>query len=180
MGESRDKLRSQIFWEGDAQLPHWYSYANRAPHLYGHIILANDQEDTDINKAPEGFERALNLNIDVLLKWAKKHKEGKCLPVFFRMNVSKEQFRVHILPVSRQEIEEAAGSLVARIPRLAGRKGGFLHYLGSREHLADQRDADFRQRAGNEEAIKELMNIGGIPTLVNQLRALISIRKSSI
>jgi diadenosine tetraphosphate (Ap4A) HIT family hydrolase len=170
MGKNRGKFKSQIFWEGDQDLSHWYSYANRSPQLWGHIILANDQKNTNIKKAPQGFETALNINIELLLKWAQKYKADGCLPVFFRMNIAKEQFRVHILPVSHQEIEEASASLVARIPRLAGRKGGFLFYLGNREHIADQLDAEFRERAENEDAVEKLMKDGGIPVIVAQLR----------
>ena len=167
---NRGDFESQIFWEGDQDLSYWYSYANRSPQLFGHIILANDQEGKNLNETPQGFEIALNLNIKLLLKWAKKYKGDDCFPIFFRMNIAREQFRVHLLPVSHQEMKEASASLVSRIPSLTGRKGGFLFYLGKQEHIADLRDAEFRDRAGNNVAVEELMKDGGIPEIVNQLR----------
>ena len=169
------KFKSQVFWIGENKLSHWYSYANRTPQLYGHIMLAREKQGSeDLYHAPEGFENALNLNIDLLLEWSRQYKADGCLPVFFRMNVAGEQFRVHILPVSRQEIQEATGSLIARIPGLAGRQGGFIHYLGKREHLADQLQVSYNDHAGDDEATDRLMREQGITTLVAQLRAITS------
>ncbi|TAL12290.1 MAG: hypothetical protein EPO02_02170 [Nitrospirae bacterium] len=136
-------------------------------------MLANDEPNADIRGIPKGFEAALTFNIEILLKWANQHKAEKCLPVFYRMNIAGEQFRVHIVPASNQEITEASESLAERIPGLAGVKGGFLHYLGGREHLAGQRGAEFRKSARNKEAIDQLMQDGGIPTLVSQLKNIV-------
>jgi hypothetical protein len=88
------------------------------------------------------------------------------------LNIAAEQFRVHLVPVSPQEVTEATASLTTRIPKQAGNKGGFLHYLGRREHLADKRDAAFREVEGDEEATQRLMEDGGIPTLIKQLRTI--------
>ena len=174
MASNRENFRSQIFWEGNGELSHWYSYVNRAPHVTGHIMLANDEENFEIHRVPKGFEAALTVNIEILLKWANEHKGGKCLPVFYRMNIAGEQFRVHILPVSLKEIEGASRLLANRIPDLAGDKGGFLYFLGGQEHLADQRDLAFRKCRENGEAIKRLMEDVGIPTVVGQLQGIVA------
>lgn len=163
-------LRSQVFWEGTGALDGWYSYVNRSPHLYGHIMLAFGGDAPNLFRAPKGFEEALNCNIDFLLKWAADHKEPDCLPVFYRMNVAKQKFRVHILPVSKQEIEEASGCLAARISGLASTKGGFVHYLGNREHMAEYHELEYRKVAGDDKAIETLMASHGIPVLVDQFR----------
>ena len=171
MSTSRDRVRGQIFWEGGDALSRWYAYANRSPQLYGHAILASDDQTHDVCIVPAGFEAALTRVISILLKWAEQHKAPGCLPVFYRMNIAAEQFRVHLVPVSPQEVAEATASLTARIPRQAGNKGGFLHYLGARERLADKRDAAFREVGGDEEATRRLMEEGGIPSIIEQLRA---------
>lgn len=171
MSTKRDTVRYQIFWEGGKALSDWYAYANRSPHLYGHIILACDTPEHDVRCVPAGFEAALAQTISILLKWAEQYKSPGCLPVFYRMNIAGEQFRVHIVPVSPQEIAEATASLAARIPKLEGKKGGFLHYLGAREHLADKRDASFREVEGDEKAARHLMNEGGISSIIDQLKA---------
>jgi len=165
------KIRLQVFWEGKEALAGWYSYVNRSPHLYGHIMLAFS-DSSDLLHAPEGFEEALNKNIDFLLKWAEDHKAPDCLPVFYRMNIAKEQFRVHIVPISKQEIEEASNSLSARFPEL--QKGGFLYYLGKREHMAEYMEIKYRKSAGNGETERQLLSDSGIMTLVAQLREIAS------
>lgn len=175
MASNRENFRTQIFWEGSEELSYWYSYVNRSPHVTGHIMLANDEENFEVHGVPKGFETALTVNIEILLKWANEHKGGKCLPVFYRMNIAGDQFRVHILPVSPKEVQDASCSLVKRIPEL-GRddKGGFLYFLGGKEHLADKRELDFRKCGENVEAMMRLMEALGIPTIVEQLRGIVA------
>ena len=174
MVTNREKVLAQIFWEGTDALSHWYAYADRCPKLHGHVILASDDERHDIGSVPAGFEAALSRTIFILLKWAEEHKAPGCLPVFYRMNIAAEQFRVHLVPVSPQEVAEATASLTSRIPKQAGNKGGFLHYLGGREHLADKCDAAFREVGGDEEATRRLMEEGGIPTIIEQLQTVVA------
>jgi hypothetical protein len=133
---------------------------------------------SDLSYAPKGFEEALNYNIGILLKWADDHKAPDCLPVFYRMNIEMEQFRVHIVPVSRQEIEEASSSLSARFPEL--HVGGFLYYLGSREHMAEYKEIECRKATGKDEIEKQLLRHSGIPTLVDQFRKITGYNGDSI
>jgi hypothetical protein len=171
-----NELQAQVFWEG---LSRWYSYVVRSPHLFGHIMLAYAQEDNHpILTVPPNFERALRTNMDFLLKWANKYKQPTCHPVFYRMNISGEQFRVHIIPVSKQEIEGASASLAARVPALASRKGGFMFYLGNRENIAEHMEAEYREVSGNHDATKDLFDREGILTIVQQFRKITGYRMS--
>ncbi|MDH5769017.1 MAG: hypothetical protein OEZ31_08685 [Nitrospirota bacterium] len=176
LDDPRQKLKSQIFWVGDFRnnkdLSNWYSYVCRTPQLFGHIILANKQRYRE--EAPKGFEEALNLNINFLLKWSKKCKAKDCYPVFFRMNIKKEQFRVHIIPVSTKEIQEASESLWKRIPELKKEgEGGFIHYLGQREDIADRCQVEFNKYVGDKKAIEALMHKYSIIKVVKQLRDIV-------
>jgi hypothetical protein len=177
LNDLRQKLRSQIFWLGDYRnnkdLSNWYSYVCRTPQLPGHIILANKQRYKD--EAPKGFEEALNLNIMFLRKWSKNNKAKDCYPIFFRMNIKKEQFRVHIIPVSEKEIREASKSLWKRIPELQNEgAGGFINYLGQREDIADRCQVEFNKIRGNQEATKALMRKYNITKVIRQLRVVVS------
>jgi hypothetical protein len=176
VNDPRQNVRTQIFWVGEEKknkedLWDWYSFVCRTPQLPGHILMANKQGY--IKKAPNGFEEALNLNIDFLLKWSQINKAECCHPIFFRMNIGKEQFRVHILPVSGQEIQEASQSLHARIPKSEG-EGGFVHYLGERESIADRSQVKFKEVAGDQTATEKLMHECGIVKVVEQLRDIVN------
>lgn len=176
LNDPRQNVRTQIFWVGEdkknkVELWDWYSFVCRTPQLPGHILIANKQGYSE--KAPNGFEKALNLNIDFLLKWSQINKAEGCYPIFFRMNIEKEQFRVHIIPVSEQEIQEASRSLHARIPGSKG-KGGFVHYLGKREDIADRCQVKFNEVTGDQTAIEKLMHECGITKVVEQLRDIVS------
>jgi hypothetical protein len=175
LNDPRQDVRTQIFWVGEEKknkekLWDWYSFVCRTPQLPGHILLANKQRYSE--KAPNGFEEALNLNIDFLLKWSRKNKAEGCHPIFFRMNIEKKQFRVHIIPASEQEIQEASRSLSARIPKSKG-KGGFIYYLGNREDIADRCQVKFNEVEGDPTATKKLMHGCGITKVVEQLRDIV-------
>ncbi|GEM_PF-1584300 len=170
--DPRQTLRNQIFWVGEnkEKLGEWYSYVCRTPQLVGHIILANKKEYS--KKSPEGFQEALNLNINFILEWAKKNKSKDCHPIFFRMNIQKEQFRVHILPVSQKEIQEASHSLHQRVPGLNG-NGGFIYYLGQKEEVADQRQVKFNELTDGPLVTENLMKELGITKIVEELREIV-------
>lgn len=174
--DPREKITKQIFWIGREKdgkyLSNWYSYVCRSPQLHGHIILSY-LKDHDINKVPKGFEKALNLNIDFLLEWSKKFKLGEYYPVFLRMNIAKEQFRVHIHPVSNKEINQSTQCLRARIPNSKG-KGGFVYYLGQHEHDADRSEAEEYSKAETPEAKEELMRKKSVIKVRDQLREIVS------
>jgi hypothetical protein len=179
MGVSNDpkeEFEKQIFWVGRKKdgnyLSNWYSFVCRAPQLRGHIILSSIK-NSDINKAPKGFEKALNLNIDFLLEWANKHKSKDCYPVFLRMNIRKEQFRIHIHPVSNQEINQSTRCLKERIPKSKD-KGGFIYYLGQHEHDADKSEAEEYGKAKSSEDHEKLLRRKGIIKIRNQLRKIVS------
>lgn len=168
--DPRQNVKTQIFWVGEDENKDWYSYACRTPHLPGHIILANKQGYSE--EAPSGFEKALNLNIGFLLDWAKINKAEDCYPIFFRMNIKREQFRVHAMPVSKQEIQEASRSLWARIPEIKD-EGGFVFYLGQKENMGDRHSAEFNRVAGNQPATEKLMSEYGITKIVDQLQEIV-------
>lgn len=179
MGKDNDprmKFKEQLFWIGREKdgknLSNWYPYVCRTPQVRGHIILSS-LKSHNINKAPKGFEKALNLNIDFLLEWAAKYKSKNCYPVFLRMNIGKEQFRIHIHPVSDKEIKQSTRCLKARIPKFKG-KGGFLYYLGQREHDADKSEAEEYGKRTSSEDYKELQRRKGIIKIRNQLREIVS------
>jgi hypothetical protein len=174
--DPRQNFRTQIFWVGEDKknkedLWDWYSYVCRTPQLPGHIIIANKQGYSE--KAPNGFEEVLNLNIEFVLKWSQINKAVDCHPIFFRMNIEREQFRVHILPVSEQEIQEASLSLHTRIPKSEG-NGGFVHYLGNREDMADRCLVKFNDISGDQTAIEKLMHECGITKVVEQFRDVVN------
>ncbi len=178
LNDPRQDVRAQIFWVGEEKknkekLWDWYSFVCRTPQLPGHILLANKQGYS--KEAPGGFEEALNLNVDFLLKWSQINKAQGCHPIFFRMNIEKEQFRVHIIPVSEQEIQEASRSLYARIPESKGR-GGFVHYLGKREDIAERCQVKFSEVGGDQAATEKLMHEYGITEVVQQLRDIVRIQ----
>jgi hypothetical protein len=168
----RQDVSSQIFWVGENNkgLGNWYSFVCRTPQLPGHILLTHDKEYGAI--APRGFEEALNLNIGFLLRWAEIHKARDCHPMFYRMNIKKEKFRVHVIPVSKQEIQEASRFLWARIPELKD-EGGFVYYLGEKEDMADRNIAEFNKVKGDQTTTEKLMREGDIPTIVTQLRRIV-------
>lgn len=174
--DPRVKFENQIFWidrERDAKdLSNWYSYVCRAPQLRGHIILSSLNKH-HINKVPRGFEKALNLNIDFLLEWANKYKSKDCYPIFLRMNIRKEQFRIHIHPVSNHEINQSTRCLKARISQTKG-KGGFIYYLGQHEHDADKLEAEEYAKAISPEDHEKLLRQKGIIKIRDQLRKIVS------
>jgi len=174
--DPRQNVRTQIFWVGEEtknkeDLWDWYSFVCRTPQLPGHILVANRQGYCE--KAPKGFEEALNLNIGFLLEWSQTKKAEGCHPIFFRMNTQKEQFRVHILPVSDKEIQEASRSLRARIPESKG-EGGFVYYLGKREAIAERCLVKFNEVAGDQTATEKLMHEYGILKVIEQLRDIVN------
>lgn len=174
--DPRIKFEEQIFGIGRERdgknLSNWYSYVCRAPQVRGHIILSSIK-DHDINKAPKGFEKALNLNIGFLLEGADEHKSKDCYPVFLRMNIAKEQFRIHIHPVSNKEINQSTRCLRKRIPKSKD-KGGFLYYLGQHEHDADKSEAEEYSKATSPEDYERLLRRKGIIKVSKQLREIVS------
>jgi hypothetical protein len=133
----------------------------------------------DVDKVPAGFEKALSETISIVLRWASEHKAPDCLPVFCRMNIGRDQFRVHIVPASPEESAKASESLAERIPDLKDEPGGFLHYLGEREDDADKQVAAFNKVKDDEEATRRLMKEGGIPVIVEQLQACEAARRGA-
>ncbi|MGA3207476.1 MAG: hypothetical protein ABSE05_06605 [Syntrophales bacterium] len=158
----RQDVSAQIFWVGEKKkgLGNWYSYVCRTPQLPGHILLANDKKGYGAI-APKGFEQALNLNMGFLLRWAEMYKAKDCRPIFYRMNIKKEKFGVHVMPVSKQEIQELKDD------------GGFVYYLGEKEDMADRNIAEFKKVKGDQTATEKLMRKGDILTIVAQLRRIV-------
>lgn len=158
MNDQKSKLRNQIFWDGandnNSNLKNWYAYVNRAPQVYGHIIIAYDQEiggDEDKWIVPKGFEKALTKNYGFLSKWGKEYKGKTCIPVFFKMNIEGKWFRVHILPVSEQEQLDASESLWKRVEGTLPGRGGFIHYLGPREEKSDVLNQKYKKATYKKE-----------------------------
>jgi hypothetical protein len=173
--DPREEFEKQIFWVGREKdgnhLSNWFSYVCRSPQLRGHIILSYI-ENCYIRKAPNGFEKALNLNIDFLLEWANKYKSKDCYPIFLRLNIVGERFRIHILPVSNRERNESTRCLKARVPKSKG-KGGFIYYLGQHEHDADKSEAE-EYKAISPEDHEKLLRRKGIIKIRDQLRKIVS------
>jgi hypothetical protein len=176
VNDPRENRRTQIFWVGEEKknkedLSDWYSYVCRTPQLPGHILIESKNGYSE--KAPNGFQEALNLNIEFLLKWSQMNKAEGCHPIFFRMNIKKERFRVHVLPVSEHEIQEASRSLHTRIPESEG-EGGFVHYLGQREDIADRCQVKFNEVSEDQTATQKLMHECGLTNVVEQLRDIVN------
>lgn len=157
----RQNVSTQIFWVGEKKkgLGNWYSYVCRTPHLPGHIVLANDKKYSAI--APQSFDEVLNLNIGFLLRWAEMYKAKDCHPIFYRMNIKREKFRVHVIPISKQEIQELKDD------------GGFVYYLGEKAEIADRNIAEVNKVKGDQTATEKLMREGDIPIVVAQLRRIV-------
>jgi hypothetical protein len=169
----RQNVGTQIFWVGEKKkgLGNWYSYVCREPQLPGHILLTNDKGYNAIS--PRGFEQALNLNMGFLLRWAEIYKARDCHPIFYRMNIKREKFRVHIIPISKKEIQEASRFLCAGIPELKD-EGGFVYNLGGKEDVADRNIAELNKVRGDQTATEKPMRKGDILTVVAQLRRIVS------
>jgi len=173
--DPRKKYEKQIFWVGrdeDSQnLSNWFSYVCRTPLLPGHIIIEYKRSYDE--NVPQGLEYALNLNIDFILEWSCKNKGKNCYPVFFRMNIAEECFRVHVIPVSSQEKLEAARSLRARHPKNT-KPGGFLFYLGKKEDMAERCIARYNEVENDKKRESKLMEECGITEVVKQLRNIVN------
>lgn len=172
--DTRKEYEQQIFWVGECKdtekLTKWFSYVCRNPLLPGHIIVQNTRRC--IEEIPHGLEEAVNLNIDFILEWSCKNKAKNCYPVFFKMNIEGEWFRVHVIPVSEQEKLEATRSLCARHPKNT-KPGGFLFYLGKKEDMAERCIAKYNEVKNDKEKELRLMEECGITEVVKQLRNIV-------
>ena len=162
MSEFKKILGLQLIWEKDD----WYSFVSRTPLVSGHIILAYD-ETLFYDVIPKDFEKYLIENIKICLLWADQYKSPNCYPIFFRANIAREQFRVHIFPLSQSEILESSFLLRKRHPDSIG-KGGILNYIGEKENLAEQMGISYEKSLNVEEDLKS----NGILMVVNQYRVL--------
>ena len=166
-----------LFWEGscdnqDKYLEDWFAFASRAPHLQGHVLLANKNSDEDLNEIPKGFESAFNKVGSGLSKWSKEHKGEDIHLVFYRMNIERDQFRVHIVPVSKCEREIASRCLQERIKK--DEKGGMVYFLGKREDRAERIELEFKKLDGK--GTESLLKASGITDFVNELREIFSFK----
>jgi hypothetical protein len=75
------------------------------------------------------------------------------------------------LPVTNKEISESTASLKKRIPK-AKDEGGFIHYLGLREHEADKIGVEYERASPKK--IKELMHEHSITKTIQQFREIVS------
>jgi hypothetical protein len=66
------------------------------------------------------------------------------------------------------DLRYASRGLSARFPEL--HIGGFLYYLGSREHMTEYKEIGYRKASGKDEIEKHLLRHSGMPSLVNQFR----------
>lgn len=167
-----EKYKEQVYWVGDDKktknLKDWFAYVCRNPLLPGHIIIENRKQE--IYNVPKGLERALRVNIKFILKWSCINKGKDCLPVFFRMNIAKEDFRIHVIPLSEQERLEATRSLHSRHPQNK-KQGGFLFYLGKKEDIAEKCIEEYNK--ADKKKTLELLKGCGVTETVKQLRKIV-------
>lgn len=169
-----EDIHAQLFWEGRCDkekerykgLENWFGFACRAPHLRGHVILANKKYCENLNMIPEGFESAFNRVGSGLITCARGEKGADILLVFYRMNIAQEQFRVHIVPVSQCERELSSTCLQRRIKK--DKKGGMVYFLGQREDKAEQRELEFDKL--DDQGKKNLLKASGMTDFVHELR----------
>jgi hypothetical protein len=172
---------TQLFWDGgcdkqNKDLNDWFAFASRAPHLRGHVLLANKNCKNDLNKIPVGFESAFNRVACGLLKWAKEHKGKDIHLVFYRMNIEQDQFRVHIVPVSKCEMEISSICLQERIKE--DEKGGMVYFLGKKEDAAERIELEFKKlkKKRDKKSIQSLLKAYGITDFANELRTIFSFK----
>ena len=189
---SPEKVRDQLFWEGrEGDLKNWFAYTCRAPHFHGHVMLAHynqelmalvdrmkngkrsimtPDEARKTCECPTGFEKALLVVSRYLFNWACEYKTAEPYIVFSRMNIGREQFRVHIYPLSPGERDEA--SRLLRLDTGTIERGGLGYLVGLREREAEALETQYR--VADPVAYTRLLNSTGVRDLTHQLRDIVN------
>lgn len=105
------------FWFGEGDLRGWSAYVAISPLVPGQVILSYDLSH-DTRYARLFFDDALNTVTDIVSNWANQYKSAGCHPIFLRMNIDRQHFRVHILPLPEEEIISSYEMLLTSLIRV--------------------------------------------------------------